>query len=168
MIDHLTRLARIVHALRAGQTITSGPFTDETSRRRTTTQEWFYTGEWRVTHDQELMHRTRVQIGSGAAAETAEPTDWSPQDIMQASVHWNVEDLAALPELPAPGTDPVIDRIMALADGDWHMMAGREVRMAPHLSDKDCPWTIEDRRHFGASRVQPLEGVFSDLVFAKA
>lgn len=169
MIDHLTRLARIVFALRNGDTVTSGPYTDETRRRPVTSQEWFYRGFWRVSRADELMHRTRVQMGSDAstAGDTAEATDWSPQGIMQVSVHWNADELEKLPALPAPGTDRVVDQIMALADGDWHGLHNRTVRVVADPTDADCPWTMEDQGHFAGSLVKPLDGVLSDLVFMR-
>lgn len=169
MIDHLTRLARIVYALRQGQTVTSGPFTDESRRRVTTTQEWFYKGFWRVSRADELMHRTRVQMGNaeGTAGDTSEATDWSPQAIMQVSVHWNADELEKLPALPAPGTDRIVDQIMALADGDWRQLGARTVRVVADPSDEDCPWTMEDQHHFSGSMLKPLDGVLSEIVFAR-
>jgi len=169
MIDHLTRLARIVYALRQGNTVTSGPFTDETRRRPVTSQEWFYKGFWRVSRADELMHRTRVQMGSstGTAGDTAEATDWSPQGLMQVSVHWNADELAKLPALPAPGTDRIVDQIMALADGEWHRLGAHTARMVADPSDEACPWTLEDQLHSATSMLQPLDGVLAELVFAR-
>jgi hypothetical protein len=169
MIDHLTRLARIVYALRQGETVTSGPFTDDSRRRVTTTQEWFYKGFWRVSRADELMHRNRVQMGSSTATagETAEATDWAPQAIMQASVHWNADELEKLPALPAPGTDRIVDQIMTLADGEWHPLGVHTARIVADPSDDACPWTLEDRLHSTASMLQPLDGVLAELVFAR-
>lgn len=169
MIDHLTRLARIVYALRKGETVTSGPFTDDSRRRVTTTQEWFYKGFWRVSRADELMHRTRVQMGgdAGTAGDTAEATDWSPQAIMQVSADWNADELAKLPELPAPGTDRIVDQIMALADGDWHRLGMYTVRIVADASEESCPWTLEDQGHFPGNPIKPLDGVLSELVFAR-
>lgn len=170
MIDHLTRLARIVYALRRGETVSSGPFTDERARRRPTTQEWFFVGHWRVSRADELMHRVRVQTGTDTVTvgDNAEATDWSPQAMMQASVHWNADELEKLPALPAPGTDRMVDQIMALADGDWHKLRLRTVRMIADPSDDDCPWTLEDRDHFAGSMLKPLDGVLSEIVFARS
>jgi hypothetical protein len=169
MNEHLARLARIVLALRQGDTVTSGPFTDEASRRRTTSQEWFFVGHWRVSRSDELMHRTRVQMGSdaGTAGDTAEPTDWSPQAIMQTSVHWNEDALAALPALPAPGTDRIVDQIVALGDGEWGPLGAHVARFVADPSDADCPWTLEDQRHVASSLLKPLECVLAEIVFAR-
>lgn len=171
MIEHLTRLARIVHALRSGLTVTSGPHVQEVRRGTQTTQEWFFVGEWRVTRDTQLMHRLTTTINS-STGHSSEPTDWSPQDLMQASALWNEDELAKLPPLPGAGENKSIDLIMALADGEWHEMLGRTVRMVPDTSpnaDEDCPWTLEEEG-FVPNRItnpfgKPLQHMLTDLVF---
>ena len=170
MIEHLTRLARIVHALRQGQTVTSGPFTEDHRGGKRITQEWFFVGKWRVSREDELMHRVRTEFAregrDSTVADTSDPTDWSPQDIMQASASWNEEELKALPALPEPGTDHVIDMIMALADGDWHPFMGTTIRMKPDDTDDECPWTFE-REGGLTGPLRPLQHVLGELVFVK-
>lgn len=169
MIEHLTRLARIIHALRIGLTVTSGPFVEETRRGIKTTQEWFFVGEWRVTRDQQLMHRLTITMNK-ACGDNGEPTDWSPQEMMQASALWNEDALAALPPLPDAGTDRVVDMVMALADGEWHSMRGHQVRLIPDTSpkaDEACPWTIEERGYDSRSTLRPLQHLLADLVFVR-
>lgn len=165
MIDHLTRLARLVHALRQCATVTSGPHVEDRGRRVVTTQEWFFLGECRISNDNELMHRTRVASGRGSVGDHVEPTDWTPCDLMKASVHWNADELDKLPALPAPGVDGAVDQIMALADGEWHRLGHHTARMVADPKDDDCPWTMEDQSHYAASLVKPLYDGLSDLVF---
>lgn len=173
MIEHLKRLARIVHALRHDLTVTSGPYIEELRRGTRTTQEWFFVGEWRVTRDKQLMHRLTITMNT-STGDNSEPTDWSPQDMMQASALWNEDEIAKLPPLPEAGTDQSVDLIMALADGEWHQIFGTTVRMVPDTSpsaDKECPWTLEEQGYV-ADRVtdplgKPLRHMLTDLVFRR-
>lgn len=117
----LARLARVICALRQGETITL-PFVPHT---RGEISEQIRLGAFRAGDPDEILHRCIHRTRSGREMTSRyEPVEWSLDDLMAMSADWPAEVLDALPRLDSIVDAPCYAILRRLDAGETVVFSG--------------------------------------------